>query len=303
MRATTRDCPRVLRCTQFGTINRVDGIVSRWEENTHNNVFLRPQTHMEEDKKMAKTTSKQASAPPPQETKKQLKKQAKKEAKTMLLLAQAQKDAKKAELKVARAQAQLEASMTHTHTLETRLEELRNHSQQPVPVKGPTHPVEPGGVAESNESSSVTPEQEATPQAATAEPTAEPIAKGQLDASGVETLGHQEPAPSVVEENETVNRPSGMAKTPFSAAEEGSSQTNGHVKTTATTKPVVTGQKSATKPAATTKKPTAASEKSASKPGATARKPPVRSTARRTPTPTPASSSASTQTPAQKPED
>jgi len=164
-------------------------------------------------------------------------------------------------------------------------------------------------VTESNENSSATSEQ-ATTTETPKETAAEPIAKGQLDASGVETLGHQEPGPSVVEENETVSGPSGTAKTPFSAAEEGGSQTNGHVKTTATTKPIVTGQKSATKPAvaarkpaATTKKPTAASEKSASKPGATARKPPVRSTARHTPASTPASSSpTSTQTPAQKPE-
>jgi hypothetical protein len=66
-----------------------------------------------------------------QETKKQRKKQAKREAKMMLKLDQARADAERAEQKLAKAQARLEAARTHLHDMETRAEELRaSHAAQ-----------------------------------------------------------------------------------------------------------------------------------------------------------------------------
>jgi hypothetical protein len=242
---------------------------------------------MEEDKIMAQTTSNEASAPSPNATKKQRKKQAKKEARTMLQLAQAQKDAKKAELKVAKAQAKLEASKQHTHALETRLEEMRNHSQKPAPV---TEVAEPTEVAERAMA-----EQDTLPQTAS-DTQAEPIAIVQDDASGIETLGNKEPEPSVVEEQQTSTNiaPSGNAEAAVSTGGEGETHTNGHAKVAASAKPAVASDKSATKPAVVAKKPVVASDKSATKAAVAAKKPPVRSTVRRTQT--------SSQTPAKKTE-
>ena len=57
-------------------------------------------------------------------TKKQRKKQAKREAKAMLKLEQSRKDVHKAEQKVARAQAKLEASTTRLRTLEAEVEKM-----------------------------------------------------------------------------------------------------------------------------------------------------------------------------------
>lgn len=62
-------------------------------------------------------------------TKKQRKKQAKREAKAMLKLEQTRQDVEKAERRVTKAQAQLEARRTRLHNLETEVEEMR-HSQE-----------------------------------------------------------------------------------------------------------------------------------------------------------------------------
>jgi hypothetical protein len=62
-------------------------------------------------------------------TKKQRKKQAKREAKAMLKLEQSRKDVHKAEQKVVRAQAQLEASTTRLRNLEAEAEKMHpSHS-------------------------------------------------------------------------------------------------------------------------------------------------------------------------------
>ena len=75
---------------------------------------------------MAKTMSTVDTAPSSTNgTKKQRKKQAKREAKTMLRLEQSRKDVQKAEQKVARAQAQLEARRTRLHNLEAEVEKMQ----------------------------------------------------------------------------------------------------------------------------------------------------------------------------------
>src|SRR5437762_13908785 len=60
----------------------------------------------------------------PDGTKKQRKKQAKREAKAMLKLEQSRKDVHKAEQKVVRAQAKLEASTTRLRNLEAEVEKM-----------------------------------------------------------------------------------------------------------------------------------------------------------------------------------
>jgi len=61
---------------------------------------------------------------------KRQKKQARREAKLMLQIEAAKKDLKKAKKKQSKAQARLEERSTTLHTLEARLEELRNQSRQ-----------------------------------------------------------------------------------------------------------------------------------------------------------------------------
>src|ERR1700730_3607171 len=80
---------------------------------------------------MAKTMSREVTSSSPNGSKKERKKLARQEAKTMLKLAQAKKDEQKAEKKLAKAQAQLEASRTHIHTIEGKLVEMRNANDQP----------------------------------------------------------------------------------------------------------------------------------------------------------------------------
>lgn len=82
-----------------------------------------------------------------QETKKQRKKQAKREAKMMLKLDQARANAEKAEQKLAKVQARLEAARTHLHDMEARAEEL--HASQAAQAEVPTEQQEvPSPLAE-----------------------------------------------------------------------------------------------------------------------------------------------------------
>ena len=75
------------------------------------------------------------------DTKKQRNKQAKQEAKMMLKIETARQDVQRAERKVAKAQAQLEASRTHLRDLETRTHE-QNTTEQPVNQLPPQPPAE-----------------------------------------------------------------------------------------------------------------------------------------------------------------
>ncbi len=73
---------------------------------------------------MTVSTHDRAATSDAQGTKKQRKKQARREAKLLLKLGQARDDMQKAEQKVAKAQARLEASRTHLRDLETKVQEV-----------------------------------------------------------------------------------------------------------------------------------------------------------------------------------
>ena len=73
---------------------------------------------------MTVSTHDRAATSDAQGTKKQRKKQARREAKLLLKLGQARDDMQKAEQKVAKAQARLEASRTHLHDLEAKVQEV-----------------------------------------------------------------------------------------------------------------------------------------------------------------------------------
>jgi hypothetical protein len=90
-------------------------------------------------------------------TKKQRKKQAKREAKTMLKLEQVKKDAQKAEQKVAKAKAQLEANQTRLRELEEELNQIR--SSQP---EGAQTPQTASHAEEENHADTSTPTSEVT---------------------------------------------------------------------------------------------------------------------------------------------
>lgn len=79
---------------------------------------------------MEQTLSNSVSSSPANEAKKQRKKQAKREAKTMLAVEQAKQDVMRAEQKVAKSQARLEARVAHLHTLEAKLAKIRKASQE-----------------------------------------------------------------------------------------------------------------------------------------------------------------------------
>ncbi len=81
---------------------------------------------------MATTLSPEQTTSNADSGKKQRKEQAKREAKAMLKLEQAQQAVHKAEQKLAKTQAQLEARRTHLRDLEADLNNMRNPQQQDI---------------------------------------------------------------------------------------------------------------------------------------------------------------------------
>ncbi len=82
---------------------------------------------------MAKKANTNSSSPADiDEEQKKRKKQAKREAKVMLEIEEAKVDVEKAEKKVAKAQALLEARTAHLRSIEENLSEIRTPQEEPV---------------------------------------------------------------------------------------------------------------------------------------------------------------------------
>ena len=115
-----------------------------------------------------------------QETKKQRKKQARREAKLLLKLGQARDDVQKAEQKVAKAQARLEASRTHLRDLEAKVQEVHTPQGEAQPEMSNANNGQPEN-ATTNQTSAPLTAKSSTP---TNQVTSLPPAEGRADIPG-----------------------------------------------------------------------------------------------------------------------
>jgi chromosome segregation ATPase len=99
---------------------------------------------------MTVSTHDRAATSDAQETKKQRKKQAKREAKLLLELGQARDEVQRAEQKVAKAQARLEASRTHLRDLEAKVQGMHTPQEEAQPENAMNNQTSASFTAESS---------------------------------------------------------------------------------------------------------------------------------------------------------
>jgi chromosome segregation ATPase len=132
-------------------------------------------------KKMTISVHDGAATTDAQETKKQRKKQARREAKLLLKLGQAKDDVQKAEQKVAKAQARLEACRTYLRDLEAKAQEMHAPQGEVLAEMSNANNGQPENATTSQTSAPFTAESSTDSSTPTSQVTSLPPAEGRAD--------------------------------------------------------------------------------------------------------------------------